>query len=71
MTSVVAVGEESGSLDQALIELAQEYDAEVERTLTTLVSMLEPALIILVGGAVGFIVMALLLPIFELNEVIQ
>lgn len=71
MVSVLAVGEESGRLDESLLEVAQEYDVEVQRSLATMVSMLEPALIIVVGGAVGFIVMALLLPIFELNEVIQ
>lgn len=68
---VVAVGEESGSLDQALVDLAEEYDGEIERTIETMISMLEPLMIIAVGGAVGFIVLALLLPIFDLNEVIQ
>lgn len=71
MANVVAVGEQSGTLDQVLIDLAREYESDVERLLSSLVSMLEPLLIIVVGGAVGFIVMALLLPIFELNEVIQ
>lgn len=71
MTNVVEVGEQSGSLDQALINLAEEYDGEIDRTIRTMLSLMEPMLIILVGGAIGFIVLALLLPIFDLNEVIQ
>lgn len=71
MTHVVAVGESSGELDQSLLELAGDYEVELDRSVRTLVSMIEPILIIVVGGVVGFIVLALLLPIFEINEVIQ
>lgn len=71
MTHVVAVGETSGELDQSLLELAGDYELELDRSVRTLVSMIEPMLIIVVGGVVGFIVLALLLPIFEINEVIQ
>jgi type II secretory pathway component PulF len=71
MTHVVAIGEQSGELDQSLLELAEDYESEIDRSVRAIVSMIEPLLIILVGGVVGFIVMALLLPIFEINEVIQ
>ncbi len=71
MTHVVAVGEQSGELDRSLLELAEDYESEIDRSVQAIVSMIEPLLIILVGGVVGFIVMALLLPIFEINEVIQ
>lgn len=71
MTHVVAVGEQSGELDQSLLELANDYESEIDRSVRAIVSMIEPMLIILVGGVVGFIVLALLLPIFEINEVIQ
>ena len=46
------------------------YDAEVETTVRTLTSLLEPIILLLMGGVVGFIVLAILLPIFEINQAI-
>jgi type II secretory pathway component PulF len=65
--NMVGVGEESGELADALQEVAAVYDQEVEQSVKLLVSMLEPALIILVGGVVAFIVFAMLMPIFDLG----
>jgi type II secretory pathway component PulF len=67
----VAVAEKSGNLDEALIEAAEDYEKGLTRDLTSLMTVLEPVLIICVGAIVGFIVVAMLLPIFELNAIIQ
>lgn len=69
--SVVSVGEESGSLSESLHQVAQDYEKEVERELKVLMTLLEPAMIILVGCVVGFIVMAIILPIFDLGDAFE
>jgi type II secretory pathway component PulF len=71
VASVVAVGEESGSIDQSLNQIADEYEREVDREVKVVMTLLEPAMILFIGAIVGFIVMAMLLPIFELGESIQ
>ncbi len=69
VTNMIAVGEEGGMLEQALFKVAQAYAREVERTVKMLTSMLEPFMILSMGLIVGFIVIAMLLPIFEINFV--
>lgn len=71
LINTVAVGEESGKLAEALTEVATFYEREVDRLLQLCATLLEPAMILAVGGVVGFIVMAILLPIFELGSVIR
>lgn len=68
VTRMIDAGERSGSLTEMLERIADAYDFEVETGLSTLVSLVEPVMILLMGGAVGFIVMAILLPIFELSQ---
>lgn len=65
----VAVGEESGKVAEALTGIANYYERELERVLSVLASLLEPMMVLMMGGMVGFIVMAVLLPIFEMNVV--
>ena len=65
----VAVGEESGKVAEALTGVAEYYERELERLLHAIASLLEPMMVLLMGGGVGFIVMAVLLPIFEVNVV--
>ncbi len=65
--NMVTVGEESGELPEALDEVAIVYDQEVEQSIKLMVSMLEPLLIIVVGGIVAFIVFAMLMPIFDIG----
>ena len=65
----IAVGEESGKVAEALTEVAQFYERELDRLLQVMASLLEPVMILLVGSLVGFIVMAVLLPIFEMNVI--
>lgn len=60
---MISIGEESGALDQMLSKVADFYESEVESTLQSLTSAIEPVLIVLLGGMVGFIVVSLLLPL--------
>ena len=69
--NLIAVGEESGTLDSALLKIAMSYERETERALRVLTTVLEPLLIVIVGVIVMFIVIAMLLPIFQLGLVAQ
>ena len=66
-TQMLAVGEKSGRLDELCLRVADTYDTEVRRTLRTLVSLVEPAMIILFGGLVGFVALAMLQAIYSIN----
>ena len=65
---VIATGQMTGNVEDGLIDVAGMYDSEVETTVRTLTSLLEPLILLLMGGVVGFIVLAILLPIFEINQ---
>ena len=69
--SMVAVGEESGRLDGALLKVAGTYARQTERALRAATTVLEPLLIVAIGLVVMFIVIAMLLPIFELSGLAQ
>ena len=71
LINLVAVGEESGRLQESLSEIARVYERETERLAQLATSLLEPCLILLIGVVVGFIVLALLLPIFEMNALVR
>lgn len=64
---LIAVGEESGSIVISLHEIAEAFEQETEETMTIMTTYLEPLMIIVVGGIVGLIVIAMLLPIFQLD----
>jgi general secretion pathway protein F len=64
---MLAVGEESGRLDELCLRVADTYDGQVRRTLRTMVGFIEPAMIILFGGLVGFIALAMLQAIYSIN----
>jgi type IV pilus assembly protein PilC len=66
VVNMVDVGEETGDLDKMLIKVADNYDEEVETLVAGLVSLLEPVMVIVLGGIVGFIVIALFLPMVSL-----
>ncbi len=68
---MIAVGEKSGELESMLARAADAYDNEVEASVTALSSIMEPMMIIFMGGVVLFIVLAILLPIFELNQLVR
>ncbi|MHC4601905.1 MAG: type II secretion system F family protein [Planctomycetota bacterium] len=67
---IIATGQISGNVEEGLINIADMYDGEVELTTKTLISLLEPAILLLMGAVVGFIVLAILLPIFDINQVL-
>ena len=65
---MVTVGEETGKLDEMLMKIADRFDIEVRTTVKRLLSLLEPALIIVMAVVVGFIVISMLLAIFSVSE---
>lgn len=67
---IIATGQMSGNIEDGLIDIADMYDGEVELTAKTLTSLLEPVILLIMGAVVGFIVLAILLPIFEINQVL-
>lgn len=71
MTQMIKVGEETGTLDQMLGKLADFYDDEVSASVGSLLSMLEPVMMIFVGGIVGGLILSMYLPIFSLMSQIQ
>lgn len=71
VTNMVAVGEESGTLETALLKVAGSYEREADRALKAFTTMLEPLLIVLVGLVVMFIVISILLPIFQIGLAAQ
>jgi type IV pilus assembly protein PilC len=68
---MVSVGEESGQLEHMLTKVADFYETEVDAKVKALTSLIEPAMIAIVGGMVGFIVIAMYLPLFSLYDKIR
>lgn len=66
---MITVGEETGTMDEMLAKISVAYDKEVERSIKQLISLIEPFMILLMGGIVGFIVISMLMAIFSINEV--
>jgi type IV pilus assembly protein PilC len=71
VNQMIAVGESTGALDNMLEKIADFYDEEVDNAVNTLTSMLEPVLMVFLGGTVGFIVVAMYLPIFKMITLIN
>ncbi|MBN3039508.1 MAG: type II secretion system F family protein [Candidatus Omnitrophica bacterium] len=65
--NVITIGANSGEMDRVLANLAKDYDKQISRGIKSLMSMLEPVLILGVGAVVGFIVVSMLLPIFDID----
>jgi len=68
---MIAVGEQSGNLEPMLYRVADFYEREVESHILMMTSLLEPAMVLLMGLIVGFIVVSILLPIFEMNQLVR
>jgi len=66
---MIGVGEETGRLDEMLIKVAEAYEANVQTTVKRVVSLLEPLIILIMGGIVFFIVVSILLAILSINEI--
>ena len=71
IVEMVAVGEQTGSVDEMLDQVATYYDQEIETTLNGLTALIEPLLIIFLGVVVGTVVICMFLPIFRMSEAIQ
>ena len=67
---MISVGEKSGQMEEMLQNISEAYNAEVEATIAGLTSVLEPLIILIMGVLVGFIVMSILWPIFEINQLV-
>lgn len=67
---MIAIGEQSGSLETMLEKVSKAYEREVETAIMGMTSLIEPIMIAAMGLAVGFIVLSILLPIFEMNQMI-
>ena len=68
---MIAVGEQSGNLEGMLKKVSQAYERDVEIAILGMTSLIEPLMIVVMGLAVGFIVLSILLPIFEMNQMIS
>ena len=66
---MISVGEETGRLDEMLLKTAETYEVTVQNAVKRFVSLLEPLIILVMGGVVGFIVISMLLAIFSINEI--
>jgi len=71
VTHMIAVGEKTGELEQMLFRISEAYDNEVETTISRVTALLGPIVILFLGGIVLFIVLAILLPMFEMNQIIR
>lgn len=70
VTDMIAIGEKSGQLEEMLTNITENYENEIDMTINSLTSLLEPVIILLMGTIVAFIVLSILLPIFEMNQII-
>ncbi|HXF94516.1 MAG TPA: type II secretion system F family protein, partial [Gemmatimonadales bacterium] len=69
--SMIAVGEQTGNLDEMLTKIADFYDDEVDAAVSTLLSLMEPVMIVVLGVIVGGMVVAMYLPIFDMVNAVQ
>jgi type IV pilus assembly protein PilC len=68
VVNMVDVGEETGDLDKMLMKIADNYDSDVDVLVSSLISILEPVMVVILGGIVGFIVVAMFLPMVTLIQ---
>jgi type IV pilus assembly protein PilC len=71
MNHMISVGEETGGLDEMLAKASDFLDGEIQRTVNSLTSLLEPLLIVVLGGAVGAMVICLYLPMFDVDKLVN
>ena len=71
VVQMIAAGEESGKLGEVLDEVSEFYAKRLRETIKTVTSMIEPIMIIVMGSVVGFIAMAIILPIFKLSTLVK
>ncbi len=71
ITHMIAVGERSGALEEMLLRVAESYESEVETKLDNLTGMLEPMMLVIMGGSVAFVVFSILMPMMEMQKLTQ
>ena len=71
VTQMIAIGEETGAMDDMLTRIADFYDQEVEEAVKALTSLLEPLMMVGIGGMVGSIIIGMYLPMFSIIGAIQ
>lgn len=71
VTHMISVGEATGALDSMLSKIADFYDEEVDDVVSNLTAMMEPLLMVFLGGSVGFIVVAMYMPIFKMGALVK
>lgn len=70
-THMIAVGEKSGKLEDMLLRVSETFETEVETTVQGLTALIEPLMILIMGAIVGFIALSILLPIFQINQIVR
>ena len=68
---MVSAGEESGKLGEVLDEVSEYYKRELKAVIKTVTGMIEPLMIVVMGGLVGFIAMSIILPIFKMSQLVK
>lgn len=71
VTHMIAIGERSGQLEQMLENVSRAYETDVETRVQTLTSLLEPMVIVVLGGLVGFVALAILMPLIQMNQFLE
>jgi len=71
VTHMIAIGERSGQLEEMLENVALAYDSQVETRVQTMTALLEPLMIVVMGGISGSIAFAILMPLMQINEFVQ
>lgn len=71
VTHMIAIGERSGQLENMLENVSRSYEADVETRVQALTSLLEPLTIVIMGSVVGFIALAILMPLIQMNQLVQ
>jgi general secretion pathway protein F len=70
-THMIAVGEKSGKLEDMLLRVADTFETDVETTVQDLTALIEPLMILFMGSIIGFIALSILLPIFQINQIVK
>jgi general secretion pathway protein F len=70
-THMIAVGEKSGKLEDMLVRVADAFETDVETSVQGLTALIEPLMILFMGSVIGFIALSILLPIFQINQIVK
>jgi general secretion pathway protein F len=67
---MATVGESGGNLDEMLNNVSEYYEANVNQRITTFTAMVEPIIILMMGAVIAFVLVSILLPLFEMNKIL-